>query len=36
MSLSRAILGIAIIMLAVIVAHPVAGLLRNAGVPLNP
>jgi hypothetical protein len=36
MPLSRALLGIAIVMLAVIIAHPVAGQLRNIGVPLNP
>jgi hypothetical protein len=36
MSLGRAILGIALVMLAVLIAHPIAGALRQAGMPINP
>lgn len=36
MSLGRAILGIAIIMVAILIAHPIAGALRSYGVPINP
>lgn len=36
MKMSEVIMGIALIVLAVIVAHPIAGYLRRNGVPINP
>lgn len=36
MKMSEALLGIAIVVLAVIVAHPIAAGLRKANFPINP
>jgi hypothetical protein len=36
MSLGHLLRGIVIIVIAILVAHPVAGALRKAGVPINP
>jgi hypothetical protein len=36
MTLSKAVVGISIILLAVIISHPLTGLLRKANLPINP
>jgi len=35
-TVSKALLGIGLVILAVIASHPVAGALRKAGLPINP